>query len=463
MKKRGWFLSLGILMIIAGGMIYLMNSPRRIRLQIDGHLSKIRTRCISVSDILDEAGIPYSNSDRIFPRLNYWMTENYVLRVDHLSNVELKQQDGIKTFTSTENLAGNILLSGEVKLFPGDRLIWNDMEITADSLIGEYSEIQFILESLETFKLVDDYSGLTRTAYAEALTVGEALQQQNFSIPSGASIIPSSDTAFLSGMTIQISRPKQLVVTLNGKETLLLTSGASVGEALARGGIPLQGLDYSVPSENSPVPQDGRVTIVRIREDISITATALNNDTEWIPDDSKPLDTVEVKKEGQKGLKGTLTRVRYQDGIEISNTTDPEETLVEPVSAVQTYGTQITVQTVTTSDGTFEYWRSIPVYATSYSPCRSGVDSCITGTSSGAKVERGVIGVSYNWYLLLGGQNIYVPNYGTAVIADVGKSPTGDNRWVDLAYSDADFVSRSENTTLYFLTPIPAEVQWVLP
>lgn len=463
MKKRDWFLSLGILMILSGSMIYLMNSPRRIRLQIDGNLSKIRTRCISVSDILDEAGIPYSDSDRIFPRPNYWMTEDYVLRVDHLSNIELKQSNRIRTFTSTENLAGNILLDGKVKLYPGDRLLWNDLEITADYLVGDYSEIKFVLDSLSAFTLIDDYSGVTKTAYSDAFTVGEALQQQNLTIPSGASISPSPETAFVSDMTIQILQPRQLTVKMNGRETSITGSGASVGEALTRGGIPLQGLDYSIPSEDSPVPPDGRITIVRVREEVSITATAVDYDIEWIPDDSKSLDTVEVKKEGQKGLKGTLTRIRYQDGAEASKTTDPEETLVEPVSSVQTYGTQITVKTVTTPDGTFEYWRSVPVYATSYSPCRSGVDSCITGTSSGAKVEKGVIGVSYNWYLLLGGQNVYVPDYGTAVIGDVGKSPTNDNRWIDLAYSDEDFVNRSENTTLYFLTPIPAEIQWVLP
>ena len=84
---------------------------------------KIKTRKIRTDAILKEAGIFFSDTDKIFPRLNYWMTENYLLRVDHPLTVELIRQDERLSFTSYENLAGNILLSGGVKLFPGDQIL----------------------------------------------------------------------------------------------------------------------------------------------------------------------------------------------------------------------------------------------------------------------------------------------------------------------------------------------------
>ncbi len=463
MKRRYWILILGCILIFTGCIIYILNSPRRIQLLIDGVPGKVRTRKITVADILAEAGIAWTDADRIFPRLNYWMTEDTVLRVDHQAQIRLNRSEAEFTFLSTENLAGNVLLDGGVKLFPGDGLLLNENEIMPDSPVQKAGEIRFSIAALNSYRLVDDLDGTVQTVYTNARTVGEALQDPAVSIPADAVIIPAPESAFYDGMTIEIAKLRQLVITVDGEEISLTSSGSSVGEALARAGIPLQGLDFSVPAEDQPLPADGRITLTRVREDLAVAAVSLDYQTEWTGDDSKPLDTLEVDTEGRKGLKGTFTRTRYQDGVETGKVSSPERTLAEPVTARKTYGTQITVQTVTTADGTFEYWRSVPVYATSYSPCRSGTDSCIHGTSSGAKVERGVVGMSYTWYLLFGGQSVYIPGYGTAVVGDVGRSPTNDNRWVDLAYTDADYVPWSEHTTIYFLTPVPSEIQWVLP
>ncbi len=423
---------------------------------------KIRTRKIRTDAILKEAGIPYSNADRIFPGLNYWMTENYLLRVDHSSMIDLMRDGNQIAFLSYEHIAGNVLLSGGIKLFPGDQILWNQMEIQADSLISKEPEVQLSIVSQDFFTLIHDSSDAPKIIYTRAATVGEALQQFDARFSQEALVFPDRNTVFQNGMTIQVSEPKILTITSNGMESQITGSGKTVGEALARAGISLQGLDYSIPSEDNPIPADGRISVFHVREDVSLSAYALTFDIEWIPDDTRPIDTVSVIQEGHEGLKGILKKTRYQDDIAISDVTEPETVLVEPVKAVHTYGTQIQIQTITTADGTFEYWRSIPVKATSYSPCRSGVDACLNGTSSGAKVEKGIIAVSYDWYLSLGGQPVYIPGYGPGIIGDVGKSPTNDNRWVDLAYSDHDYVGWSENTTLYFLTPVPTEIRWIL-
>jgi len=35
--------------------------------------------------------------------------------------------------------------------------------------------------------------------------------------------------------------------------------------------------------------------------------------------------------------------------------------------------------------------------------------------------------------------------------------------WIDLAFTDADFEPWHQNTILYFLTPVPADIPWILP
>lgn len=78
------------------------------------------------------------------------------------------------------------------------------------------------------------------------------------------------------------------------------------------------------------------------------------------------------------------------------------------------------------------------------------------------RVQRGVIGVTRQWYNLLAGQRVYIPGYGIAVIADVGGGIPG-TKWIDLGFSDSDYESWHQNVTLYFLTPVPSNVQWNLP
>jgi 3D (Asp-Asp-Asp) domain-containing protein len=127
------------------------------------------------------------------------------------------------------------------------------------------------------------------------------------------------------------------------------------------------------------------------------------------------------------------------------------------------YGTKIVVRTLNTPEGPVTYWRAVPMYATSYSPCRLGVDYCNENLASGGILQRGIVAVLLRWYRSMRGMYVYVPGYGTGRIADTGGGIPG-RFWIDLGYSDDDYVSWHYWTTVYFLTPVPPEglIQWVL-
>jgi 3D (Asp-Asp-Asp) domain-containing protein len=59
-------------------------------------------------------------------------------------------------------------------------------------------------------------------------------------------------------------------------------------------------------------------------------------------------------------------------------------------------------------------------------------------------------------------QRVYVQGYGHATIGDSGGGIPG-TYWIDLGYSDEDYVGWHSWTTLYFLPPIPAWYPVVLP
>ena len=132
-----------------------------------------------------------------------------------------------------------------------------------------------------------------------------------------------------------------------------------------------------------------------------------------------------------------------------------------PEKRILGYGTKIEIKTATVDGVQIEYWRAVQMYATSYSPCRSGGDRCYNGTSSGKKLAKGMVGLRYSWYLNMGGQPLYIPGYGYATVEDVCGGCIG-KPWIDLGYSDDDWEQWSSWVTVYFLTPVPSNILYVL-
>ena len=71
--------------------------------------------------------------------------------------------------------------------------------------------------------------------------------------------------------------------------------------------------------------------------------------------------------------------------------------------------------------------------------------------------------MQYYWYLLFGFEHLYVPGYGSAEVGDVGGANLSSNYWIDLGYSDSDYVEWGDSVMVYFLTPVPANPGYLLP
>jgi 3D (Asp-Asp-Asp) domain-containing protein len=245
-----------------------------------------------------------------------------------------------------------------------------------------------------------------------------------------------------------------------------MSAAATVGEALQTSGITLENLDYSLPSEDSPLPSDGKIRVVRVREEVLVQQQSIPYKVVYQADDTLELDQQNVVTAGQYGISVSRIIVHFEDGEETSRTTEDSVNLVDPVDQKIAYGTKIVYHTLDTPDGQITYYRAVTVFATSYSPCRSapadGSSSCISGTASGVKVQKGVIATTVAWYSLFAGDKLYVPDYGVGTIADTGGGISGKN-WIDLGFSDSDWQQWSRWVTVYFLAPAPANVPGVLP
>ncbi len=256
-----------------------------------------------------------------------------------------------------------------------------------------------------------------------------------------------------------------MIITVDGGEVRTRSSAATVGQALAEAGIPLIGLDYAIPPESDPLPDDGRIRVVRVREEVVLTQTSLPYETRSELTPQLELDQQEIIQVGEPGLAVNRARVRYEDGVEVARLVEEETVVRPPRDQITGYGTQVVIRTAVVDGVPIEYWRSLQVYVTSYAPCGGyTVYPCYYYTSSRKPVQIGVVAVVRSWYYLMQGWPIYVPGYGRATIEDVGGGwPPGNHYWVDLGYTDDNYVPWSGWITIYFLTPVPENIPYVLP
>lgn len=460
MQKKWWlWIALGL---IGLGSILLFSDRRTFILMVDGQPLQVKSSAITTGGVLRSAGFEFSSDDQLNPPAFSLANPRFLIKLNHSRTVNLVINPGNTRLeiTSTERIPGNLALAAGILLFPGDRILLNGLEIPPGSILPPFGNAD--LQIRKAFPLTVNEEGKSTTFYSNAETLIEALLSRGYTLKKADRASLPWDTSIAGPLTIDLVRGKEMMITIDGEEVKTFAAGPTVGEALAQAGYPLQHLDYSIPGENELLPPDGKVRVIRVSETVMLSESFIPYTTKYIEDPETELDRRSVVTAGQYGVKASRQRVRFEDSQEISSIEDAEWTVQEPVTEQLGYGTKVVIRSMDTPNGTIEYWRAVNVYATSYSPCRSGVTRCLYGTSSGLPVTQGTIGVTRAWYSWMVGQKLYVPGYGTGTIGDIGAG-FPDRYWIDLAYSDDAYVPWSQYVTIYFLTPVPPSIPWILP
>jgi 3D (Asp-Asp-Asp) domain-containing protein len=230
---------------------------------------------------------------------------------------------------------------------------------------------------------------------------------------------------------------------------------------LAEAGIPLLGFDRSLPSENEALPPDGQIKVVRVSESVLLAQKPIPFEVELVAAADVPLDQTQILSPGENGLAVERIRISYEDGEEVSRIAEDETMVRPPKTRTLGYGTKVEINTATVNGVQIEYWRAVQMYATSYSPCRLGVPTCGSTTASGKQLEKGVVALPTNLYLNMKGQPLFVPGYGFATVEDACGGCVGQP-WIDLGYSDNDYEPWHSWVTVYFLTPVPQNIIYIL-
>ena len=385
-----------------------------------------------------------------------------------LPTVTIIDNDNITTLQTNERDLLALLNQAGIVLHLNDRVLLNGIPVTANEPITSYPITIQIRRAVPITILTPDGE---KKIQSSAFTVAEALEEALLWLRAGERTTPPLDFPIRrvepdplisnSPITIYQLPSHELTIPSNATTITFASSAPTVGEALAEAGMPLIGLDYSLPAENEPLPADGQIRVVRVTESMQLAQKPIPFQSEIQASADVPLDQTQILQPGEPGLTIQRIRIRYEDGMEISRITEVETLVRPPKTRLMGYGTKVEVKAATVDGVQIEYWRAVQMYATSYSPCRSGTQECHSGTASGKSLHKGMVGLRPDLYLAMQGQQLYIPGYGFASVEDVCGGCVG-KPWIDLGFTDNNFEPWHNWVTVYFLTPVPANVIYVL-
>lgn len=465
-KKRLRLIAV-IIIVVSLPLFAIWATRKRITLVIDGVTQEVITYSITTRSLLRSADIPVSALDAIDPKPGNWLRKGDTVTIDRAANVHILIDGETKSLVTPQRIPIVILAEAGISLNPDDTILADGVPVTLDQPLDPSQTHSLQIHRATDIELFDGDKTLHFSSTAG--TLGKALWEQGITLYSSDHLEPPANTP-LRGTPIQVhlTRSKPIRIKLQGETIQTRSIKTKVGEALTETGVALQGLDYSLPPEHTDVPENGEIQVIRVREELILQQEPLPFGLSQQALPELEIDNTQIVQPGEYGLSAQRVRIVYearpdsQGWSEISREVEDEWVAREPKDQIVGYGTKIVVSTTSTADGPIEYWRAVEAFATSYSPCRLGIEGyCNSTTASGKVLQQGVIGVVRGWYNYMQGQRVYIPGYGFATIEDIGAGVSGKH-WVDLGYSDDDWVSWSGTVTVYFLTPVPASVLWIL-
>ncbi len=452
---------LAAFLILAGLGLVGLAARKTVNLVVDGDSRPLPTFALTVGQFLRANRIPLGPGDRLQPPADCWLKDGQTVQIDRAAQVLVRADGQTRGLLTLERIPANLLAQAAVPLYPGDQLLAEGTVISPEDPLEPAQARSLSVQRAMTILLneITPEGKHIHPLTSAAATLGQALWEAGIRLYAADRLSPGPETRLAvlePGKAFEASlvRSQELSIRVGGRRLLARSAAATVGEALVEAGLSLQGLDECSPAENSPLPADGKIRITRVLESVIIEQTPLLFKTDYQAAPDLEIDQQSVLKTGEYGLIAHRVRVRYEDGNEVSRAVEGEWTARQPQNRVVGYGTKIVMHTLNTPGGPIQYWRALRFWATSYSPASAGGDT----TASGKKLRKGMVGVDRS--LIPFGTRMYVPGYGMAEAADTGAI---SGRWIDLGYSNDDYVAWHDWVTVYFLWPPPANPAWVFP
>ena len=442
---------LAVILLVSAGLI--IGLRKTVTLTIDGQSHRFTTYALKVGNLLHEQDIRLSPADGLSPSLGSWLRNGEQVTLRRANPVQIFADGKLVTLFSPERTPSRLLTQAGVEFATDDLLLSNGQPINPGEPFPDdlrSISLQVVRSVSFTLTKAGEVGRLTSTAQ----TLGTALWVAGYDLFAADELLPGPTAPITPGLAASLQPSHLVTIRTFNADVMVRTPATTVGQALEAADLSLQGLDYSLPSPDSTIPSSGMVRLVHVTEEVLVVQTPLPFETEYQPVDDLDLDSQSIVQAGEYGLTAERVRVRYEDGQEITRTVESEWVARQPLPRIIGYGTNVVMHTTTVDGVEIQYWRELSMYATSYHPSEVG-----DTTASGLPLKKGVAAVDTS--LVPFYTELYIPGYGQAVAADIGGGVIG--RWIDLGYSDSDYVPWHQWVTVYFLWPPPANIVWIIP
>jgi|Deesub1362A_J573_1020465.scaffolds.fasta_scaffold01430_7 uncharacterized protein YabE (DUF348 family) len=434
----------------------------RITLIVDGQPRKVQVHATSVGMALLHSGIYPGPGDVIFPPVHSPLEQVTILEVRRARWFWLEVDGEWRQVQTAAQSPAAALLEAGIQLLPGDR-VWVDGIPVADPS-QPFARVPQRLRFARG-RAIEVFDGGERSrARGSGGTLGDLLASAGWTLYEGDRAEPGlADLVPEEGRVI-LERSREIKLMVEGRLQRARVVATSVGEALAGAGVLLLGLDRTEPAEGEPLPAEGVIRVIRGREEVVLEQEPIPFPVTYQAAPDLEIDQQALLEPGTMGVRARQVRVLYEDEQEVARVVENEWVAKEPEPRVVGYGTKIVIRTLTTPDGTIEYWRALRMWATSYSPSRAGVpdDYPYFGiTACGERLVKGIVAIDRRYIPFY--TRFYIPGYGFAYACDTGSGVKG--RWVDLGYEDHNYEPWHQYVTVYFLTPVPPldTIAWIIP
>ncbi len=255
-----------------------------------------------------------------------------------LSTVIIIDNSKVITLQTQERVPSVLLSQARITLNENDRILVNGFPVERDQPITNYP---ITLQTRRAVSITLITPQGQQQIQSSAFTVGEALKEAKIQSFASDQIDPPANTPISQPLTIQYVPSRALTVDVDGKSLQIQSSERTIGEAVAKAGIPLLGLNYSVPAENEPLPSDGQIKVVRVSESVVLAQKPIPFESDLQAAAEVPLDQTQILQPGEAGLSVQRVRVRYEDGKEISRVSENETVVRPPKTRILGYGTNV--------------------------------------------------------------------------------------------------------------------------
>ncbi|HPH95944.1 MAG TPA: G5 domain-containing protein [Anaerolineaceae bacterium] len=130
------------------------------------------------------------------------------------------------------------------------------------------------------------------------------------------------------------------VIADRQNQTIALSPGTTVQEALIRANITLSNLDRVTPPSYSALIGGETIKVVRVREEFEISQVIIPFEQQVVRNESLPEDQKISIQSGKNGLQEDTIRHLFEDGVEVSKTTVKSTIIKEPVPEIEMVGVQ---------------------------------------------------------------------------------------------------------------------------